>query len=213
MKTILLTGFEPFGGERINPSWELARALDGELIAGARVVAERLPCVFGEANAVLKLALRAHQPGLVLALGQAGGRAELSFERVAINLMDARIPDNAGHQPIDEPVLVGAPAAYFSTLPIKAMVAGLRGAGLPAGISQSAGTFVCNQVFFGLQHHLRGSAVRSGFMHTPWLPEQAASFPAQASMALATMVQGVRLALQLALLTGVDLRQTGGSIS
>lgn len=213
MKTILLTGFEPFGGESINPSWELARALEGELIAGARVVAERLPCVFGEANNAMKLALRAHQPVLVLALGQAGGRAELSLERVAINVIDARIADNAGRQPIDEPVLPGAPAAYFSTLPIKAMVAGLREAGVPAGISQSAGTFVCNEVFFGLQHQLQGSAVRSGFMHIPWLPEQAVKFPAQASMALATMVQGARLALQLALLTGVDLRQTGGSIS
>jgi pyroglutamyl-peptidase len=213
MKTILLTGFEPFGGQRINPSWELARALDGQVIAGARVVALCLPCVFGAATAAMNQALLAHQPVLVLALGQAGGRAELSLERVAINVDDARIADNAGQQPIDEPVLAGAPAAYFSTLPIKAMVAGLHEAGLPAGISQSAGTFVCNHVFFALQHQLRGSAVRSGFMHIPWLPEQAVNFPGQASMALATMVQGVRLALHLALLTGVDLRQTGGSIS
>lgn len=213
MQMILLTGFEPFGGERINPSWELARALDDQQIGAARVVARCLPCVFGAALTSLEQALQEIQPVLVLALGQAGGRAELSLERVAINVIDARIADNAGHQPIDEPVVAGAAAAYFSTLPIKAMVAGLRAAGLPAGISQTAGTFVCNQVFYGLQHQLSGGSVRSGFMHIPLLPEQAAHLPGQASMALSTMVEGVRLALALALRVETDLRQAGGSIS
>jgi len=212
--TILLTGFEPFDGEAINPSWELARALDGQSIGDARIVARRLPCVFGEALAALRQGLDATRPGLVLALGQAGGRSELSIERVAINVDDARIADNAGAQPVDEPVVAGAPAAYFSTLPIKAMVAGLRAAGYPAGVSQTAGTFVCNHVFYGLQHALQGSPVRSGFMHIPYLPEQAARLPhSPPSMSLSAMVDGVKLALALALDTEVDLRQGAGALS
>ena len=211
--TILLTGFEPFGGASINPSWELARALDGQVIGEAVVAARLLPCVFGAALTELRRALEQTRPLLVLALGQAGGRSELSLERVAINLDDARIPDNAGAQPIDEPVLAGAPAAYFSTLPIKAMVAGLRAAGIPAAVSHTAGTFVCNHLFYGLQHQLHGSGVRSGFMHIPLLPEQAAQVSGQPSMPLPLMLAGVRLALELALQHTVDLRQTGGSLN
>lgn len=212
-QTILLTGFEPFGGEAINPSWEIARALHGEVIAGAQVHAVQLPCVFGQALVALRAALRETSPGLVLALGQAGGRCDLSIERVAINVDDARIADNAGAQPVDLAVVPGGPAAYFSTLPIKAMVAGLRAAGLPASVSQTAGTFVCNHVFYGLQHQLAGSGVRSGFMHIPYLPEQAARLPGQPSLPLATLVQGTRLALELAWQTETDLRLGGGEIS
>lgn len=216
MTTLLLTGFEPFGGEPINPSWELARALDGQQIAGATVVARRLPCVFGAALSLLEQAIAETRPVIVLALGQAGGRSELSLERIAINVDDARIADNAGAQPVDEPVITAAPAAYFTTLPIKAMVAGLRSAGYPAGISQTAGTFVCNHVFYGLQHGLRQRPeVRSGFMHIPYLPEQAARLgTSPPSMGLAAMVDGVRLALEIALTTdGADLRAVGGAIS
>lgn len=213
MKTVLLTGFEPFGGEAINPSWEAARRLDGEIIGGARVVARQLPCVFGLTLSVLRDAIAQARPELVLALGQAGGRCDLSLERVAINLDDARIADNAGALPIDEAVVAGAPAAYFTTLPIKAMVAGLRAAGLPASVSQTAGTFVCNHLFYGLQHELAGSGVRSGFMHIPYLPEQAVHKPGQPSLPLATLVDGVRLAIRLALATGQDLRQQGGATS
>jgi pyroglutamyl-peptidase len=210
---LLLTGFEPFGGEAINPAWEVARALDGELLAGARIVARQLPCVFGAALATLDAALAETRPVLALALGQAGGRCDLSIERVAINVDDARIADNAGAQPVDEPVLAAGPAAYFSTLPIKAMVAGLRAAGYPASVSQSAGTFVCNHVFYGLQHALAGCGVRSGFMHIPYLPEQAARHPGQPSLPLATLIAGTRLALELALTTAADLRESGGAIA
>lgn len=210
---LLLTGFEPFGGETVNPAWEIARSLDGALIEGVRVRAWQLPCVFGAALRALDEALRAHAPVLVLALGQASGRCDLSVERVAINVDDARIPDNAGAQPVDEPVLPGAPAAYFSTLPIKAMVAGLRAAGYPASVSQSAGTFVCNHVFYGLQHRLAGTAVRGGFMHIPLLPEQAARHPGQPSLPLSTLVEGTRLALALALRTREDVREQGGTIA
>ena len=210
---ILLTGFEPFGGEEINPAWEVARALDGERLGGAQVHARQLPCVFGRSLAVLHEALHEVQPALVLALGQAGGRCDFSVERVAINVDDARIADNHGAQPIDQPIVPGGPAAYFSTLPIKAMVAGLRAAGLPASVSQTAGTFVCNHVFYGLQHQLAGSAVRSGFMHVPYLPEQAAHHPGQPSLPLSLLVDGTRLALLLAWQNQADLREAGGQIS
>lgn len=214
---VLLTGFEPFGGESINPSWQVAQALAGSGVGGAPVVAEQLPCVFGSARLALLQALQRHRPRLVLALGQAQGRTDFSIERVAINVDDARIADNAGAQPVDEPVVAGAPTAYFATLPIKAMVAALRAGGLPASVSQSAGTFVCNHVFFALMHALAGQAgVRGGFMHLPLLPEQAARHPGQPSLpslSLATQVQGVRLAIEAALAHATDLRQAGGAIS
>lgn len=197
---ILLTGFEPFGGEVINPAWEVARSLHGQVIAGATVWARCLPTTFDGAPRALAEALAQMQPGLVIALGQASGRSEVSLERVAINLIDARIPDNAGEQPHDRPVVAGAPDAYFTTLPVKAMRDGLRAAGHPAGLSLSAGAFVCNQVFFELQHRLAGSGLRSGFIHVPALPEQAArSVPAVPSMGLAAQIDAVRLAIALAL--------------
>lgn len=211
--TILLTGFEPFGGEAVNPSWEVARRLNGEAVTGARIVSRQLPCVFGQSLAVLNETLAELQPVLVLALGQAGGRCDLSLERVAINVDDARIADNAGAQPIDEAVVADGPAAYFSSLPIKAMVAGLRAAGFPASVSQTAGTFVCNHVFYGLQHRLAASAARSGFMHIPYLPEQAACQTGQPSLPLDTLVSGVRVALQLAMAHAKDLRLSGGATS
>lgn len=211
VKNILLTGFEPFAGEALNPSWELARTLNGETIAGARVVAVQLPCLFHAALRQLDEVLACVRPVLVLAVGQAGGRCDLSLERVAINVDDARIPDNDGAQPIDEPVLAGGPAAYFSTLPIKAMVASLRERGFPASVSQTAGTFVCNHLFYGLQHRLKDSGVRSGFMHIPYLPEQAARHPGAASLPLQTLIEGTRVALEVAM-TSAERRVGGGQL-
>ena len=199
---LLLTGFEPFGGEPVNVSWELATALDGCRIGGLRVVAVELPCVFGEALSRLDGALRRHRPALVLATGQAAGRGELSFERVAINVDDARIPDNAGARPVDQPVVHGAPAAYFSTLPIKAMAEAAQAAGVPAGVSQTAGTFVCNHVFFGLQHRLRRRPARSGFLHLPLLPEQQPRFPGLPTLALGEQLRGTHAALEAAVRLG-----------
>ena len=211
---ILLTGFEPFGGEPVNPSWQVAQALDGEAIAGAHVTAVQLPCVFGGALTALDAALQAVRPDLVLCLGQAGGRCDFSLERVAINVDDARIDDNAGARPIDEPVVPGGPAGLFSSLPIKAMVAALRAQGLPASVSQTAGTFVCNHVFYGLMHRLQAQpGVRGGFMHLPLLPEQAARAPGLPSLPLAVLVEGVRVALAAALRHGHDLKLPGGAIS
>ena len=210
---ILLTGFEPFGGDSINPSWEIARALDGEAIDGAHVVAVQLPCVFGQAHAVLADALARHRPQLVLCLGLAANRNALSVERVGINVDDARIPDNAGAQPIDQLAVPGAPAAYFATLPIKAMVVALQQAGLPAEVSQTAGTFVCNHVLFGLMHQLRRKrGVRGGFMHVPLLPEQAARVGLP-GLALTEQVRGARLALQTAHRVKLDIAQSGGVVS
>jgi pyroglutamyl-peptidase len=197
---ILLTGFEPFGGEAINPSWEVARSLHGQIIAGATVQARCLPTTFGGAPRALADALSVIRPKVVIALGLASGRAEISIERVAVNLIDARIPDNAGERPQDTPVRADAPAAYFSTLPIKAMRNALRAAGHPAGLSLSAGAFVCNQVFFELQHQLAGRDMKSGFIHVPALPEQAArAQPAVPSMGLSAQIDAIKLAIAVAL--------------
>ena len=211
---ILLTGFEPFGGEPVNPSARIAQALDGALVDGVPIASRILPCTFAASLRELDAALHAHAPQIVLCLGQAAGRDGLSLERIAINVIDARIADNAGAQPIDEPVIGDGPAAYWSTLPIKAISAGLRAAGIPCGVSQSAGTFVCNHVFYGLMHRLAANpAVRGGFMHVPLMPEQAARNPGHASMPLETMIEGVRHALALTLRHTTDLRTTGGAIA
>jgi pyroglutamyl-peptidase len=198
---ILVTGFEPFGGQSLNPSWEVARALHGLQLQGAQVTAVQLPCVFAQALPALQQTLAHLSPDIVLALGQAEGRCDFSVERVAINVQDARIPDNAGAQPIDVPVIAGGPAAYFSTLPIKTLVAGLKAAGFPASVSQTAGTFVCNQVFYALQHTLAGMGVHSGFMHLPLLPEQAAQWkgPTLPSWPASLQISGVTQALTLLL--------------
>ena len=207
----LVTGFEPFDGDPLNPSWLVAQALHGRRVQGHRVQAVQLPCTFAAAIPTLQAAMRQHRPALVLALGQAG-RSAISLERVAINVDDARIPDNAGEQPIDEPVRRSGPAAYFSTLPIKAMAAALQRAGLPAEVSQTAGTFVCNHVFYGLMHSLRRHpGVRGGFVHVPMLPEQAAA-RGSTGLALADQQRGVLLALKTALATQADRRIGAGRL-
>lgn len=213
MRPLLLTGFEPFEGDEVNPSWLVSQALQGLQVEGVTVQSVQLPCVFGGALRELQLALTRYRPQLVLSLGLAGGRAELSVERVAINVDDARIADNAGAQPIDRAVVAGAPAAYFSTLPIKAMVHDMRRSGVPAAVSQSAGTFVCNHVFYGLMHGLRRRrGVRGGFMHVPLLPQQAAA-QGLPGMDLETQCQGVMIALRTALQVHVDRVEAGGAIS
>ena len=217
---VLLTGFEPFGGETVNPSWLAVSALAGEVIAGHRVVAAALPTVFGASLTVLQTLLQQHRPALVLCVGQAGGRSALSLERVAINVDDARIPDNQGAQPLDVPVFGNGPAAYFSTLPIKAMLRSLQQAGLAAEVSQTAGTFVCNHVFYGLMHLLKRQRAprraRGGFVHVPYLPEQVVhgnEGERLPSMALADMVAGLRLAVATALVQGTDVAYGAGAVS
>ena len=211
---VLLTGFEPFDQDPMNPSWEVARALDGWQHAGVTVRAIQLPCVFGDAMVALDLALQQWQPTLVVCLGLAGGRAELTPERVAINVDDARIPDNAGRQPVDTAVQPGGPAAYFSTLPIKAMVRDMRAQGVPAAVSNTAGTFVCNHIFYALMHRLAqaGGVARGGFIHVPALPALAALHPGMPSMALETQLRGLQVAIQTALAVRDDVRETGGQL-
>ncbi|MFT4194174.1 pyroglutamyl-peptidase I [Ottowia sp.] len=210
--TVLLTGFDAFGGDPVNPSWEIARALNRRRIAGHRVQAAQLPTVFGAALARLDELLAEHRPALVvgLGLGLAAGRTALSLERVAINVNDACIADNAGAQPIDVPVVAGAPAAYFSTLPIKAMRQAISAAGVPAEVSQTAGTFVCNHVFYGLMHRLatvrRLAGARGGFIHVPLLPDQG-----EPSLPLELMVEGLRVGLRTALTTTQDVRAEAGA--
>jgi pyroglutamyl-peptidase len=210
MKNILLTGFEPFGGDAINPSEEIAREINDATIARHNVVGALLPCVFGAAIKEVKRLIKIHEPDIVICLGQAGGRAEITPERVAINIDDARIPDNAGQHPIDKPVVKDGPAAYFSTLPIKAIVHELRRREIPALVSQTAGTFVCNHVFYGLMHELalHRERVRGGFIHVPYLPEQAK--PGQPSLPFETMTQAVRVAIETCINYRRDLKTAGG---
>lgn len=211
---ILLTGFDPFGGEPINPSWEAVRALHGKRIGGHRVVARQLPTEFAASLRLLQAAMREVKPAIVLGVGQAGGRPQLSLERVAINLQDARIPDNAGAQPVDEAVIADGPAAYFSTLPVKAMLEALLLAGLPAEISHSAGTYVCNHIAYAMLHLAsKRRGVRAGFIHIPYLPAQAARRRGAASMAQAEVERGLRIALLAAVATTVDRKLRGGSIA
>ncbi|MCX4063837.1 pyroglutamyl-peptidase I [Pseudomonas sp. S1Bt30] len=209
MHTVLLTGFEPFDQDPVNPSWEAVRQLDGVLLSDdVRIVARRLPCAFATAPACLMQMLDELRPAMVIATGLGPGRSDISIERVAINLNDARIPDNLGAQPIDTAVVVDGPAAYFTTLPIKAMVRAVREAGMAASVSHTAGTFVCNQVFYHLQHKLAGSAVRSGFIHVPRLPGASEPF-----MPLSSMIEGLRVAVTAAWQTSVDVLEAGGQVS
>jgi len=210
-RTVLITGFDPFGGQQVNPSALAVRALDGRALAGRRVVAEVLPVVFGNAISALRRRLHALRPELVICVGEAGGRPHLAVERIAINVEDARIPDNAGAQPIDRAIAPRGPAGYWSTLPIKAIVAALVARGIPAAVSQTAGTFVCNHVFYGLMQLLaKRPAVRGGFIHVPFLPEQAVGTD-KPSLPLEQIVLGLEIAIATALTTRRDVRLVGGA--
>lgn len=209
---VLLTGFEPFDGDSVNPSWEVVRQLQGATIAGAQVQTLELPCVFGASLRVLERAVGHHQPAIVIAVGQAGGRADITPERVAINLNDARIADNAGKKPTDQAIQKHGPAAYFSTLPVKAIVQALHRAGVPASVSHTAGTFVCNHVFYGLMDmQERYGIQRCGFVHIPFSPDQAALRDSAPSMALDDMVRALRIVVDITVRRKRDLRTVGGT--
>ena len=214
MKCILITGFEPFGGETVNPALEAIRLLEGKTVEGIKIVTRAVPVVKEKSIAAMVAAIRETDPVLVIAVGQAAGRTDVSLERVAINMDDFRIPDNEGNQPVDEPVAPGRPAAYWSTLPIKAMLQAINQGGIPAGISNTAGTYVCNHVFYGLMNYLEleGKGRRGGFIHIPLLPEQAARNAGQPSMALETIVKGLELAAAVAVSHPQDLKQSAGTI-
>ena len=191
MKRLLITGFDPFGGATVNPSWMAVERLPDQI--GECVLCKlQIPTVFGKATAAVLEIARQFCPDTILCIGQAGGRAAVTPERIGVNIRDARIPDNAGNQPRGEFVDSSGPAAYFSTLPVEAMAQAIRDAGVDATVSNSAGAFVCNDVLYSLLHHYDGTAVRVGFVHVPYLPEQGAP-----SMELAQIVRALEAAITL----------------
>ena len=211
---ILLTGFEPFGGEPVNPALEAVKSLDGRTVAGASVSFCELPTARWRSLEALKGAIARLDPDIVVSIGQAGGRFDITPERVAINVDDYRIKDNDGNQPVDEAIETEGATAYWSTLPIKAMVSAMKEAGVPASVSNSAGTFVCNHVFYGLMHILaqEGNRRKGGFIHIPYLPEQAARLGTQPSMSLDCIVRGLEIALAIAVTVDEDHKKVGGTV-
>ncbi|CAL9652754.1 Pyrrolidone-carboxylate peptidase [Actinosynnema sp. ALI-1.44] len=206
---VVLTGFEPFGGDRTNPSWD---AVSRVVPTGYELVTAQLPCSFADSVPALRALVAQHRPDVVICVGQAGGRAAITPERVAINLDDARIADNTGAQPIDEPVVPDGPAAYFTTLPVKACVAALQEAGIPAAVSHTAGTFVCNHVFYALMHLVATEHphLRAGFVHVPYAPEQGhADAP---SLPIDTVAEALNLIITTTLTTTTDLPTTAGTL-
>jgi pyroglutamyl-peptidase len=212
-QVVLVTGFDAFGGESRNPSWDICNRLPRE-IAGLRVEICRVPCEFRRAIETVASAIEKHRPALVVCLGQAGGRAHMSVERVAINIDDARIADNGGAQPVDEAIAPNGPPAYFATLPVKAMAQAMRAAGVPTEVSNSAGTYVCNHLMYGVLHYLAASGVeaRAGFIHVPYSEEQVLDKPAIPGMAIATMAKGVEAGIAAARATAQDPKVAGGTL-
>ena len=205
----MLTGFEPFGGDDTNPSWDAVRRVTPD---GYELTTAELPCEFGASVAALRELVVRHSPDVVVCAGLAGGRDAVTLERVAVNLDDARIPDNAGRQPIDVPVVEGGPAAYFTTLPVKACVSALHGADIPAAVSHTAGTFVCNHVFYGLLHLIATEfpEVRGGFVHVPYAPEQ--GYDNAPSLPLPTTARALDLIIRTTIARSTDLRTTAGTL-
>lgn len=193
---ILVTGFDPFGGDKINPAIEAVKRLPAT-IKGAQIIKLEIPTVFNKSAQVVKKGIEKNKPDYVLDVGQAGGRYGLTPERVAININDGRIPDNEGYQPLGEPIHKDGDTAYFTQLPIKAEVKAIREVGLPAGVSNTAGTYVCNHVFYQVQY-MRAKEfpnIKAGFIHIPFLPEQVVERKNTPSMALADIVKGLTAAI------------------
>ena len=188
MKKLLITGFDPFGGETINPAWEAVKLLP-DVIGTYALTKLEIPTVFGLAIQKVLQAAQECQPDVVLCIGQAGGRKAITPEMVGINLRHARIADNAGNQPQDEPVATDGPAAYFATVPVRKMTAAIEAAGIEAAVSYSAGAFVCNDTLYAVLHHFAGTAVQAGFVHVPFLPQQAKE--GGPSMPLEDIVRGL----------------------
>lgn len=196
MRKILLTGFTPFDGEERNPSWEAVKAVKSR-IEDVEVLKLKVPTVFGKSFSLVKEVIEKEKPDFVLLIGQAGGRAEITPERVAINLDDARIPDNEGNKPEDQCIFSDGENAYFSTLPIKAMVSEIKKEGVPARISNTAGTFVCNHLFYSVLYLVKKQelGIPAGFMHVPFIPEQTKEKKESPSLPLSSIVRGVEAAI------------------
>lgn len=209
---ILVTGFDPFGGEPINPAIETVKRLP-DVIAGAEILKLEVPTVCHKSLQVIDEAIKKYDPDVILSIGQAGGRPDITVERVGINVDDCRIPDNEGNQKIDEPVYPDGPAAYFVTIPIKAMVQKIQSKGIPASISNTAGTFVCNHVTYGVCHLVatKYPGKRSGFIHIPYLPQQVTNKSNMPSMSQDLLVEGITAAIEAIVETKKDIKVTGGA--
>lgn len=210
----LVTGFDPFAGDAVNPS-SLAVSRLRKKIATVSVVTAVLPTSYAKSTSVLREAIDEAKPDIVLCVGQAGGRTELSLERIGINVQDARIPDNDRNQPIDVPVRAEGPAAYFATLPVKACVAEMRKAGLPASVSNTAGTFVCNHILYSLMDIIAShpAQMRGGFLHIPYVPEQAARLGGAPSMSVDDIVRGIEIIVATSAARTTDIQTAEGRIS
>lgn len=210
---LLLTAFDPFGGESVNPALEAVKIVQ-EQIGSVSVVKLEVPTVFGKSIETVAKAIETEQPDAVLCIGQAGGRYGLTPERVAINLDDARIEDNEGNQPIDTEIFADGEPAYFTTLPIKAMVQAIREAGFPASVSNTAGTFVCNHLMYGVLYTLAKSypGVRGGFMHVPFIHSQVVNRPTPSpSMSIEDIAKGIEAAIGAIGETDTDIRTAEGA--
>lgn len=212
MTTVLLTGFEPFGGDASNPSGDAVRRVYAAWNGPAELVTAILPVTFADAAPAILGLIAEHEPQIVIAAGLAGNRAAVTPERVAINLIDARMPDNADRRPVDQPVASGGPAAYFSTLPVNAIARDIGAAGIPSDVSFSAGTFVCNQVFYATMHATDGMpGVRAGFIHVPWSIEHGPDgYPA---LPLAEITAALDIAVRTSIHVTLDQPGRGGTLS
>lgn len=210
---ILVTGFEPFGGEAINPSLEVLKRLPKK-IKDFEVITQQLPVVFKKSLEVLYATIEREKPDVVLCVGQAGGRKEITVERVGINVDDARIPDNEGNQPIDEKIFEDGENAYFAKLPIKAMVEAMKNKGIPAMVSNSAGTYVCNHLMYGLLYyiHKNNLNLQGGFVHIPFITEQVKDKANVPAMELEEIAKGLQFAIEAMADHQEDLKITGGTI-
>ncbi|MFL2101380.1 pyroglutamyl-peptidase I [Desemzia sp. FAM 23991] len=212
---ILVTGFDPFGGEKINPALEAVKGL-ADTINGAEIKKLEIPTVFGKSADVVKAAIEDFKPDYVLNIGQAGGRFAISPERVAINVDDARIADNEGNQPIDVAIKEDGESAYFTQLPVKAMVTAIKKAGVPGEVSNTAGTFVCNHIMYQVQYMIQKNypEIKGGFIHVPFIPEQVVDKAGQPAMSLSDMTKGLTAAIEAIVeFDGkADLKQVGGAI-
>ncbi|MCD8010755.1 MAG: pyroglutamyl-peptidase I [Lachnospiraceae bacterium] len=210
---VLVTGFDPFDNDTVNPAWEAVSRMKDE-IAGAKIVKLMVPTVFGKSVQVIREAMDREQPDVVLSVGLSGGRGDITPERVAINLSDARIPDNEGNQPTDEAIFPDGPDAYFSMLPVKAMVEKIHGRGLPASVSTTAGTFVCNHVMYGVLYHVHKDFpnTRSGFVHIPYIPSQTVDKRFMPSMNLNDTIAGLEAAVEAIIENSEDIHSPGGTL-
>lgn len=210
---VLITGFDPFGGESINPAWEAVKMMKDK-IAGAEIVKMQIPTVVGKSIEKIHEKMKEINPDVVLSIGQAGGRFGVTPERVAINITDARIPDNEGNQPIDAPIFADGPAAYFTNLPVKAMVESIKDAGYPSVLSNTAGTYICNHVMYGILYYIDKEFpnARGGFIHVPYAASQVVNKPGTPSMAIADITASLEAAVQAAVENTQDIKVIGGEI-